>query len=527
MYYYGQPIHFFDADKIQWFLQVRRALDGEVFIDLSGKRHTLLSSDLVIADDAKICALAGIVWSLATAVNKQTTRIYVEIGNFDPVIIRQTWVRYGLRTDAELRFEKKINPAYTLSTVDYFFDLLIHYKLDLWWYTIIQQDYKSNTYSTHQIISFHIHQLTHFIFGDQSIPDDFLHHAETIIVWLGFDLDKRDDIRNCIAPSYRSIADISIPEDIFEEVARLYWYDRIVGLKQFWFIQHKPLIPEVLLQKKIETYMIDIFHFDQVETYPRLTDKMISTFDINSDTLYRLLNPVAPEKSYMRNTLLPSLYEVILKNFRSYDKIQICEIWKIRLQKEEKNCLWCMIYNVSSTDRSHDSFLLLKGIFQKLFSQLNVNDIKFLWSQASYWNLQKQAFIAQGNTIIWKIIQLHPLITIDDKIPQNAQIVYVECILDDLLFNGQTISFETLEHKSIKKELCFVMPYQTDISILTTTQIVGISHISLYDVYDLGNNYKSITLSYMLDPLYADKILQDIISEASTYHIVLKRDYVW
>jgi phenylalanyl-tRNA synthetase beta subunit len=82
----------------------------------------------------------------------------------------------------------------------------------------------------------------------------------------------------------------------------------------------------VLLQKKIETYMIDIFHFDQVETYPRLTDKMISTFDINSDTLYRLLNPVAPEKSYMRNTLLPSLYEVILKNFRSYDKIQICEI---------------------------------------------------------------------------------------------------------------------------------------------------------------------------------------------------------
>ena len=109
----GQPLHVLDADRIVGMIYVRSAKTDEKCVDLTGKEHLLQEGDIVIADDEKILAIAGIIGCQCAAVNDQTTNVLVEIANFDPICIRKTSKRLGLRTDAVVRFEKDINPAWS------------------------------------------------------------------------------------------------------------------------------------------------------------------------------------------------------------------------------------------------------------------------------------------------------------------------------------------------------------------------------------------------------------------------------
>ena len=132
----SQPIHLFDADKIKGDLQVRNAREGELFVDLFEEEHSLKSTDLVIADNEKVLALAGVIGGLESAVSDTTKNVLVEIANYDPVIVRKTGTRLSLRTDAELRFEKNINPEWSLYSLLLFLDELKYYAKTLGNYEI-------------------------------------------------------------------------------------------------------------------------------------------------------------------------------------------------------------------------------------------------------------------------------------------------------------------------------------------------------------------------------------------------------
>ena len=132
----SQPIHLFDADKIKGDIQVRNAREVELFVDLFEVEHSLKTTDLVIADNEKVLALAGVIGGLESAVSDTTKNILVEIANYDPVSVRKTGTRLGLRTDAELRFEKNINPEWSLYSLLLFLDELKYYAKTLGNYEI-------------------------------------------------------------------------------------------------------------------------------------------------------------------------------------------------------------------------------------------------------------------------------------------------------------------------------------------------------------------------------------------------------
>lgn len=110
---YGQPIHIFDKEKINWNIVVKEAKGWEVFVDLTEKEHSLLEWDIIICDNEKILALAGIIGWISSAFTEETKSICIEIAHFDPIQIRKTSTRLGLKTDAAVRFEKGINPLWT------------------------------------------------------------------------------------------------------------------------------------------------------------------------------------------------------------------------------------------------------------------------------------------------------------------------------------------------------------------------------------------------------------------------------
>ena len=106
---------------------MRQARAGERFVDLFGTEHELSTSDVVIADEEKVLALGGVIGGLESAVTENTKNIVIELANFDPTVVRKTGTRLGLRTDAELRFEKNINPEYSLYVLLFLLDEMKFY----------------------------------------------------------------------------------------------------------------------------------------------------------------------------------------------------------------------------------------------------------------------------------------------------------------------------------------------------------------------------------------------------------------
>lgn len=235
----GQPVHFFDAAKVDGNIIVRQAKDGEKFVDLFEKEHELVSADMVIADNNKILALAGVVGWLDSWVTDNTKDILVEIANFDPVCVRKTWVRLWLRTDAELRYEKNINPVYSMYVLLLFLDLMKYYQKDLWnfdigWLSYVKNDKITNLNYIQNTVEIDYNHMQNFIFGQ--IIDWIELKSKELLEWLWFEVNWW----SIWVPFWRSQDDITIVADVYEEIARLYGYENIESI---------PLRAEVALPK--------------------------------------------------------------------------------------------------------------------------------------------------------------------------------------------------------------------------------------------------------------------------------------
>ncbi len=224
----GQPIHMFDADMIKGNIVVRNAKNGETFIDLFDKEHSLIESDVVIADKEKVLALAGVVGGKTSGVTDDTKNIVVEIAHFDPIAVRKTGTRLGLRTDAELRFEKHISPLFSLYAFIFFLEESKYFTTDLGQYTFSGVSYHTGDVITSMLtqrkkIEIDPAQGSSLIFGEERA--DFNDITSNILSNLGFCYENN----KVTIPLWRSPDDMNISQDIYEEVARIYGYDSIPG----------------------------------------------------------------------------------------------------------------------------------------------------------------------------------------------------------------------------------------------------------------------------------------------------------
>lgn len=184
MYLTGQPIHCFDSATLQGTLVVRQAHAGEIFIDLQGKEHILIAADLVIADEKGVIALAGIIGGARTAVSTTTTDIVIEIANFDPVTVRRTGTRLGLRTDAELRFEKMINPLFSLAMIPHLMETM-HFIDKAQTTTFGGIAWRADMHATHAMprLPYEKQRIWQLLWGN-TIPSDAEAISDTILTHL-------------------------------------------------------------------------------------------------------------------------------------------------------------------------------------------------------------------------------------------------------------------------------------------------------------------------------------------------------
>lgn len=322
---YGQPMHAFDAAKVaQQTLIVRSAQKGEKLITLDGKVRNLDQADLLIADPAKTLALAGVMGGKDSEVSDSTTTILLEAAIFDPIVIRKTSKKHGLNSEASKRFQHGLTKANLLQALSAAIKMYEGLGGKLTAISLVGdlQD-KPKTIQLTQ-------QKTNSLLGID-IPSS---QVESSLKSLGFNPRGSGSDWDVTVPYFR--LDIGIEEDLIEEVARMYGYEKIEGVK---LIDEKipeldQTLPNSIYDLKTKLKAIGLTELHSYSFYSTAVLETLQLTEEDKKRLIKIANPISSETEYLREALWPNLLEVVGKNIRQgFGDIAVFEIGKVYYQE--------------------------------------------------------------------------------------------------------------------------------------------------------------------------------------------------
>ncbi len=313
----GQPTHAFDSDHIAGHIIVRRAAEGEKLLLLNGKELPLSTDDLVIADDAGAVGLAGVMGGAKDSILPETSRVILEVANFDAKGIRRTALRYDNRTEASARYEKAIDPERCDQA------LAMSMALFAELYPEMKVTGLSDLYPKHlenAEIDVTLSWLERRL-GKSLTPDDVKHKMEL----LGYQVTFDGDNMHVVVPTWRSTGDVSIKADIMEEVARMYGYENFEAAPITTSFDGAINQLDKDLERKIKEYLSFRCGMQEIFTYPWMDELYVNAVLQSTDGILALSTPPSPAERFVRSSLLPNLCKAVVKNERYFDEFAIYE----------------------------------------------------------------------------------------------------------------------------------------------------------------------------------------------------------
>ncbi len=316
----AQPTHCFDADRVNdATIIVRRARQGEHFRALNGEEYTLDPSNLVIADPAGAIGLAGVIGGGESAIGKTTTRVILESATFQAASIRKTSSAIKLRTDASMRFEKSQDPANTVRAIARAIELLEELSPGV---RVVGgvADVRREIPAPAPI----------------ELPLDWLQRklgravadsdVRQILERLEFGVaEPRPKVFSVTVPSWRATKDVSIKDDLVEEVGRMIGYESIPPQAPLVAAKVPPANPERKFQHELRDALAPL-GFTEVYNYSFLSEESVAAFGFEPAAHVRVLNPIASDQALMRLSLLPGLWRNITENAKHREAFGLFEI---------------------------------------------------------------------------------------------------------------------------------------------------------------------------------------------------------
>lgn len=476
---YGQPLHFFDYDKLGQNIIIRQANENEEMVTLDGIKRNLKSSDIVICDLYKPVALAGVMGGLDTEITYDTKNILIESAIFNPYNIRYT-SKEILRSEASMRFEKGINPAATKKALD-------------------RSAYLLQKYAGGKVLS-GIAGFTNANLVDKVIKIEY----SKIIRILGMEVSKEDiiDIFNRLGfkvkvsnfefevsvPVRRT--DVNIEEDLIEEVGRIYGYKNMEGKLPITSIKKGIRLPKNKYINDIKNRLSGL-GLNEVITYSLVSKDEVRMFTNDEFKEIKLLSPLSEDRSIMRYSLIPSLLKAIDYNIaRNIKDVNIYETSKVYYDeyKETNKLAIAMVGNYINNSWRENikvDFYVLKGIIENLLSYLALsNRTKFITNNIPRdYHPGISSKIIIDNEEVGIIGKVHPNINKND--------IYV-CELD--LDKIYSISIKNIKYKEMTKypstikDVAFMLDKNINsMDVINTIQRKGgkiVSNVEVFDVFE-------------------------------------------
>lgn len=517
---YGQPLHFFDKDKLGDQVLVRDAKENEKITTLDGKERVLKSSDIVITDGDKPVCIAGVMGGENTEDDIDTKNILIESAIFDAVSIRNTANRLNLKSEASIRYGKGLNYEYTLKAINRACHLLEKYANAKVLKGMVVHDTVDKTLKTVTFSACDINK----ILGITITTEDI----KTELNRLDFAYSLEDDQFKVTIPNRRLDIDPNV-NDIAEEIGRLYGYHNLVSTLPITSIRKGKYIGNVNLRKNISKRLRNL-GLNEVKTYTLVSKEMASLFNYDDRKVIALPNPMSSDKEYVRKTLLPSLLNIYDYNkTRKVNDIMIYEIAKTYDcdYVEDSKIAVLMKGNYIVSNWNHINvkidFYVLKGIVENLLNYLGFkNRYSFTASNVADLHPGMSAKILLDRKEIGIIGRVHPAINKDE--------IYVfEISMDKLSVATKPIKYKAVsKYPSINKDIAFIVDKDVLSSdIMEVIKKAGgrlLTDVTVFDVYTgeaIGSDKKSIAYSLIFnDPsktltedeinMLLDKIIKDV-----------------
>lgn len=520
----GQPLHAFDADKIEGKKIIVQTLpNGTKFKTLDGNDRELNGSELMICDEKGGLCMAGIYGGLDSGVTESTKNIFLESAYFEPVTIRKGSKSHGLNTDSSFRFERGVDPNMTITALKKAVILLNQYA-DAEIVGEIQDIYPNPIQNFKVVLRYHkVDQLL----GERIHRERIKNILDLLEIKI---ISESNETLEVEVPPYR--ADVQREVDLIEEILRIYGYNQIKTPEKVTFsVVKNEVVGHQRLENITANYLVSL-GFHEAMNNSLVKNEYQTAYGLNEDEGVRMLNPLSGDLAVMRQTMLSGLLDNTAYNInRKNSDIKLFEIGKTykKLKKGYEETYQLALLLSGNTSRENwtkssqkASFYHLKGTAEQLLKRLNIHDVK---QKPVSLNNFSDAISFELNGKEFGIVGI-----IDKKILKKAdvsqEVFYAE-------FNWEMIVEMASEYKLQYKEISKFPAVKRDLALLLDK---GISYselyestqnlkldllksVQLFDVYEgdkLPEGKKSYALSFVLqneEKTLADTEIEKIMNE--------------
>lgn len=528
---YGQPLHFFDKDKLGNNILVREAKNNEKITTLDGKERILTIKDIVITDGKKPVCIAGIMGGENTEVTGNTKNILIESAIFDPISIRYTAQNLNLKSEASIRYGKGLNYEYTEKALNRACHLLEKYADAKVLTGRVEYD---NIDKTKKTVNFQAKDINKML-GITINTNDM----ETELNRLDFPYTLSNDTFTVEIPRRRLDIDPNV-NDIAEEIGRLYGYHNLVSTLPKTQIKKGEYLGDVKY-RKIISKRLRTLGLNEAKTYTLISPEMAKMFNYDNKEHLILPNPMSIDKSVIRTKLIPSLLKLYEYNKkRQVNNILLYEISKtydINYNEESKISILTQGNYLSNSWQKNNTkidFYLIKGILENLLNYLGLKNRYSFISDNNIPNLHPgmSARIILDKEEIGIIGRIHPLLNKED-------IFVSEISMDKLIKKIKPLKYKNApKYPGISKDLAFIIDKNiASDTISKTIKSSGgrnLTNVEVFDIYTgnkIDNDKKSIAFSLTFeDPnkTLTDEevtiIFNNIINKVIKEHNAILRD---
>ena len=495
---FGQPLHFFDYDKLGAKVLVRDAKDLEEITTLDNKIRNLTNNDIVITDTINPVCIAGVMGGIDTEVTDNTKTILIESAIFDPVSIRNTAARLNLRSEASIRYGKGLNYEYTEMAIKRACHLLEKYADAQILSGIVKYD---NIDKEPKVVTFKASEVNNLLGIEISETD-----MEKEMDRLGFAYTLKDQIFTVTIPNRRLDIEPNV-NDIAEEIVRLYGYHNLTATLPVVSIKKGEYNGDIKYRKYISK-RLRMKGLTETKTYTLVSPDMAELFCYDKKEKLVLPNPMSVDKSVVRTTIIPSLINVYNYNkARKTEDIFLYEISKTydKNYQEESKIAGLLKGNIVKSSWNGNikcDFYVTKGIVEDILNSLGfTNRYTFVPEKLPNLHPGISASILLDGEMLGIIGRVHPN-TLKDE-------VYVfELSLNKLMRKVKPIKFkEPSKYPSIEKDVAFLI--DRNINSLEIEKMIKkyssrlLKDINVFDVY-LGDNIAKDKKSIAFKLTYLD-----------------------
>lgn len=518
----GQPMHSFDGSCIRK-IRIAPLKKKIMYKTLDDTERELPVGTLMIDNQDGHVAIAGIMGGGNSEISESSNSLFLESASFDAASIRKTSSFLGLRTDSSARFEKSLDPENALKASLRYIRLLKSIQPDIIFASTLNDDnYNPFSRNTVDISCSSIRRIMGSSISDEQII--------AILTSLQFSVKNENGVLTVTAPTFRSTKDISIKEDIVEEVARIYGYENIESKLPSLDIA----VPEFNRERQIEHSIRDMLSnnekMNEIETYSWFNNAFLKDLKYSAENPVLLSNPVSSENTVMRDSLLPNMLMAVMNNLKFYDEFSLFEMGSVYFSKTEKRKLGIITVRKKSKNGEQEAFMHMKKIIINLFSSLagieaSVSNMR----EHSLMNPAICASIEAGGVQCGYTGTVHP--SFNSLLDKKVNMAYCELELSVLSHYRKDSTFSQfsqfpitrIDFSVMKPDSMIFSELNSIIGDFKDALILGMELIDVYSGDSIEKGFSSVTFRFTLGSHERTLTADDLNAFQSSFMEYIKR----